>query len=258
MRDSKLIEYKFESAYKFANIISEAVESGFDFWNFNGELFVQSALKFNEVSLLHIYTSSTLYCYYLREFRKNSDIIDSDEIDWWIQIMSEYGHKINALGFDNESENGAWIWFQANEDSFMEFFDTISDEIVHILFNDKWFLVKFNKLVRNVILDEDSSYVDLLKWPEGARNNEGTIRRCAIPQWVKRAVYHRDKGRCVFCNKDLTGIVNTLNLKNFDHIVPLKDYGTNDPCNIQLTCEECNKSKGARDRVPKYKFQSWW
>ncbi len=51
---------------------------------------------------------------------------------------------------------------------------------------------------------------------------------------------------------------SVLNKKNFDHIVALKDYGTNDPCNLQLTCEHCNKSKGAREKVPKYKYQSWW
>ena len=134
----------------------------------------------------------------------------------------------------------------------------ISDEVVHILFNDKHFLVLFNRLVRNVLIDEDGTYAGYVKWPENSRNEYGTIKRCSIPQWVKYAVYHRDKGHCVFCNKDLTGIVTTLNSKNYDHIVPLKDYGTNDPCNLQLTCEHCNKSKGAKNRVPNYKYHRWW
>ena len=172
--------------------------------------------------------------------------------------MIRYDIELTDEGFDDESDDAAWNWFQKNEECFMLFFDCVSEEVVHILFNDKLFLVKFNRLVREVLKDSDGTYSNFVKWPKDSRNNDGTIKRCAIPKWVKNAVYHRDKGRCVFCNKDLTGLVNNLNQKNFDHIVPLKDYGTNDPCNLQLTCEECNKSKGAKDRVPKYKYQSWW
>ena len=256
----ELKDYKFNYVYKFVDIINEAVEGGFDLWNFNGELFVQSALKFNKDSLLYIYVSSTLYCYYMRYFRKDGDCVEEEEVQWWIVLMKVYGIKLSRRGFnlDKDESDTAWKWFQKNEDRFIDFFDVIAEEVVHIIFNDKQFLVKFNRLIRKVVFDKDGTYADYVKWPEGARNHDGTIKRCAIPKWVQKAVYHRDKGRCVFCNKDLTGLVNTLNNKNFDHIIPLKDYGTNDPCNIQLTCEECNKSKGGKDKEPKYMYQSWW
>lgn len=255
---SNLVEYNFQQVYKFVSIINDAVEDGFDFWNFNADDFVRSALKFNKTSLLHIYVSSALYCYYLREFRKNGGLIELEDIDDWIEQMKRYDIELTDEGFDDKSDDAAWNWFQKNEESFILFFDFVSDEVVHILFNDKPFLVKFNRLIREVLRDSDGTYSEFVKWPDDSRNNDGTIKRCAIPKWVKNAVYHRDKGRCVFCNKDLTGLVNILGQKNFDHIIPLKDYGTNDPCNIQLTCEECNKSKGAKDRAPKYKYQSWW
>lgn len=260
MQDSRIKEYKFSSIYKFVNIINEMVEDGFDFCNFNAEMFVQSALKFNKISLLHIYVMSTLYCHYSKDFRKNGDCIEDEEVNWWIDLMNVYGVKLTRKGYnvDNDEADASLKWFEKNEMTFIKFFDTISDEVVHILFNDKHFLVQFNRLVRHVVKDEDGSYSDIILWPEGTRNENGTIKRCAIPQWVKQAVYHRDKGRCVYCNKDLTGLVNTLNVENFDHIIPLHDYGTNDPCNIQLTCEECNKSKGGKDKVAKYMYQSWW
>ena len=261
MQDSQLKDYKFKSIYQFVNIIYGEVMCGFDFWNFNTDLFVQSALKFNRDTLLHLYVSSTLYCYYLKDFRKNTSEIEEDSITWWIDLMKEYGLKINKRDYKKDDDEGALKWFEKNEDVFCEFFDVISDEVVHILFNDKQFLVHFNRIVRNVLIDEDDTYAEYcgLKWPDGARNINGTIKRCTIPKWVKKAVFHRDKGHCVFCNKDLTHLDTILDSQeNYDHIIPLKDYGTNDPCNIQLTCERCNKSKGGKVRVPKYKYQSWW
>ena len=139
---------------------------------------------------------------------------------------------------------------------FADLFDKISPELVHILFNDKRFLFKFNSLVQEIVKDEEKKYN--LPWPKESLNEDGTIKRQLIPKWVKNAVYHRDKGHCVFCSRDLTGLVNVLRQSNYDHIIPLKQFGTNDPCNIQLTCEECNKSKGAQLKMPKYKYQSWW
>lgn len=252
-------EYKFNSTYGFVRIIHEAVEGEFDFWNFNGDLFIQSAIKFNKTSLLHIYVSSTLYCYYLRYFRKDGDCVEEKDVSWWIDLMKDYGVKLTRRGYKYEDDDAAWKWFQKNENEFLEFFDVISEEVVHILFNDKQFLVKFNRLVRNVLIDQNGTYSGFMKWPEGSRNGDGTIKRCSIPKWVKQAVFHRDKGHCVFCNKNLTGLVNLFDSqKNYDHIIPLKDYGTNDPCNIQLSCEECNKHKGGKDLVPVYKYQSWW
>jgi hypothetical protein len=258
MMESKLTEYKFQSIYKFLSIVYMNVEAGVDFWNFNGDSFVKSALKFNKKSLLHIYVTNTLYCYYNKEFRRNGDLIEEDDIEWWTNLMKIYKVKLKHKKYDEEKDGFVWEWYIKNEEQFIEFFDAISEEVVHILFNDKNFLFLFNRLVRNVLIDEDGTYADYVKWPENSRNEDGTIKRCPIPQWVKHAVYHRDKGHCVFCNRDLTDLVTTLNSKNYDHIVPLKDYGTNDPCNLQLTCEHCNKSKGAKDKVPNYKYQKWW
>ena len=255
MIDGKLTEYKFQSIYKFLNIVYINVEAGVEFWSFNQEAFVYAALKFNRNSLLHIYVASTLYCHYWDEFK---DMNEDDEVFWWIDLMKVYNIKIPMAEYDEDDNTLVYEWFKKNEQKFIDFFDTIADEVVHILFNDKHFLVLFNHLVLNVLIDENGTYADYVKWPENSRNENGTIKRCRIPQWVKNAVFHRDKGRCVFCNMDLTYLVTTLNSSNYDHIVPLKDYGTNDPCNLQLTCEHCNKSKGAKDKVPKYKYQRWW
>lgn len=46
------------------------------------------------------------------------------------------------------------------------------------------------------------------------------------------------------CFTDLTRVVNLDSALNFDHVLPLAKSGTNDPANLQLLCEECNKTKG--------------
>lgn len=252
---SQLIEYKYKDIYRFLSIIQDSVENEVSFWNFNEEMFVDAATKFNRITLLDIYVTTTLFNYYHRMFKKDGDCIESDEIDRWIEIMKEY-EIIPAEEYDEDVDDASLVWFEKNIENFADLFDKISPELVHILFNDKQFLFKFNSLVQKIVKDEEKDYN--LPWPKDSLNEDGTIKRQTIPQWVKNAVYHRDKGHCVFCSRDLTGLVNVLRQSNYDHIIPLKQFGTNDPCNIQLTCEECNKSKEAQLKMPKYKYQSWW
>ena len=125
-----------------------------------------------------------------------------------------------------------------------------------------FFLIKFNLLVAKTVQQFINKtypfehYVDPdAQYPKDKLTNKGRIKRKSIPSWVKNAVFHRDKGRCVYCNTDLTGIVNCLTARNFDHIVPLDLFGTNDPCNIQLTCETCNKSKSNHFASTGFKYQ---
>lgn len=252
---SQLIEYKYKDIYRFLSIIQDSVEDEVSFWNFNEEMFVDAATKFNRTTLLDIYVTTTLFNHYYRMFKKNGDCIELDEICRWIEIMKEYEIFPNEE-YDEDADDASLVWFEKNKAYFEDLFDKISPELVHILFNDKQFLFKFNSLVQEIVRDEEKDYN--LPWPKESLNGDGTIKRQPIPKWVKNAVYHRDKGHCVFCNCDLTGLVNVLRQSNYDHIIPLKQFGTNDPCNIQLTCEECNKSKGAQLKMPKYKYQSWW
>ena len=62
--------------------------------------------------------------------------------------------------------------------------------------------------------------------------------RKSIPKAVQRAVWRRDRGKCVECGSN-------ENLE-YDHIIPHSKGGGNTERNIQLLCEECNRSKGAK------------
>jgi 5-methylcytosine-specific restriction endonuclease McrA len=51
------------------------------------------------------------------------------------------------------------------------------------------------------------------------------------------------RDRCAYCRKPLMGGGHK------DHIIAVKNKGTNKRSNIQLTCAKCNRSKSARDPI---------
>lgn len=52
---------------------------------------------------------------------------------------------------------------------------------------------------------------------------------------TKKVVFARDDGSCQCCG-------NNDNLE-YDHIIPFSCGGNNEPSNIQLLCQRCNRSK---------------
>lgn len=251
------MEYKFKHIFNYINIIHESVMAGVEFWNFDPDFFADRATKFNRDTLLHQYIVCQLMNHYSRQYRKNGDCYDEDEIEYWFELFDEY--KVDYLEEDIISEDFTFYsWFENNRVYFEELFDKLAQEIFYFLFMDKWFLIEFNKLVQKVILEKENQEFYDLNFGENSIDENGHIKRCSIPQWVKVAVFHREKGRCAFCGKDLTNIVTKLNVANYDHIIPLAEGGANDPCNIQLSCETCNKKKGKSILIPRYEFEPWF
>ena len=109
---------------------------------------------------------------------------------------------------------------------------------------------EFNRQCSEIILKlKKDDYPNLLR-------EDGVIERISYyPKWFKRGIEYRDKLRCSLCGCDL---FTTLVDENFDHIIPLKNVGNNDPSNWQLTCETCNKSKGARSTAFKNIVFPFW
>jgi hypothetical protein len=58
-------------------------------------------------------------------------------------------------------------------------------------------------------------------------------RRKTIPAAIKKAIWQRDRGKCVVC-----GSTYALEI---DHIIPISHGGTNDISNLSLTCRSCNQ-----------------
>lgn len=129
----------------------------------------------------------------------------------------------------------------------------VIDDIFTVLFTDKNFLYEFNKQLSELICELTTD-----KYPQYLKK-DGVIKRCgSIPKWMKKGVFYRDKGRCQICGADLTKILHTDNKENYDHIIPLENGGNNDPTNFQLTCECCNKSKGARSSEFNNTISRFW
>lgn len=59
--------------------------------------------------------------------------------------------------------------------------------------------------------------------------------RTAVSAEVRREVWRRDQGQCVKCGSQ-------ENLE-YDHVIPFSKGGNNTARNIQLLCEQCNRSK---------------
>lgn len=115
----------------------------------------------------------------------------------------------------------------------------LTRELFYVLFQNRDFLFRFNSYMANA--------------------NDSAQKRCVIPQWVKRAVRYRDRGKCVCCGKDLSGLLDCEDNSSvhYDHMVSLRSGGLNDVCNIQLLCRECNLKKSA-DSYTSLKYQDWY
>lgn len=70
------------------------------------------------------------------------------------------------------------------------------------------------------------------------QSTDQTPKRKPIPHEIRRAVYERDKYRCVTCGTHLD--------LSLDHIVAWSKGGQDDADNLQTLCRSCNSRK--RDR----------
>lgn len=128
----------------------------------------------------------------------------------------------------------------------------IVNDTFQLLFGDRVFLLKFNQEIAHIV----QKCVTVEGHPNFAEK-DGVLKRVYLPQWLKRAVFYRDRGRCVVCGKDLTGTVSRGEEVHYDHIVPLSQGGTNDPTNFQLMCKECNLKKAQQIKTSDV-YQTHW
>ena len=96
---------------------------------------------------------------------------------------------------------------------------------------DLEYLNQFKNKLKEQLRDEGEFVRNIeIKYKKGNQKRSRTIY-----QNVKDRVWNRDGGKCVQCSSN-------ENLE-FDHIIPFSKGGANTYRNIQLLCQDCNRSK---------------
>jgi len=266
-----LIEIKYFETYYFANVIKNVLDEPFAFLRTLDEFFGENnQLSFIEpfpkVSRLHSFIVWSIDTITYEDMGEIDKLQSGGKL--WIDIA------LNHYNIDNDnfltylSSQGKELDTATDDDIYeyyqdlrvTEIYDTLltrmSEEIFFILFLNRQLLHNFNKMVSLAIQSYDLDFGDT----EMKRHfkKDGVLKRVNIPSWIQKAVFHRDRGICTNCQKDITGLINIGNTENFDHIISLEEGGLNDVTNIQLLCETCNKSKGKRQQLSSSHYEKWF
>jgi hypothetical protein len=150
-------------------------------------------------------------------------------------------------GMESDEDKGA-VWEVISKA--MEKIEVPS--IFHTLYSDRNFIATFQYDLQKCVRERGHSVL-------GAQlTKNGTIPRVHLPKWLAKAVFFRDQGKCQLCDKDISGLRSPFDEVHLDHIVPLADFGNNDPTNFQLVCRECNLAKGAKTHLDQARFVPYW
>jgi len=77
---------------------------------------------------------------------------------------------------------------------------------------------------------------------------DGMYNTRSVKKRRKRRILYAIDDRCRYCLRQMTFEESTL-----DHIVPLKEYGSNGWDNLTLCCPECNQLKDCDVWDPKFR-----
>lgn len=245
----------FSLAYEYAEIAHRAIK---DPWSMGiegreEEFLINDLNEFHEIlskprkkTLLHKF----IYNLRIDEMEQESGWLD------WSEIVERYAAPMISAGIEVPS------WFNENDIEFSDYqelydlrarvVEVASDAAFYLLFNDRVFLYDFQKYVQPVVKKLKVSETPILK-------KDGVLKRPThIPEWLRGAIFHRDKGRCQMCYRDITGLVTPGNDRHMDHMIPLEESGINDPTNFQLLCSSCNTSKGKKMVFEDPLYHKYW
>lgn len=253
--------FNFYETYETASWIESAASdiSSFIEVPWEDEQVIKALVKYSKISILHFYIYYLLAVIKREAYQDNSYEIFPEDINEFREVFTTYEIELqdenNFDPYDDEyDENEHFFkWFIYHKDSFEILWEKITDEVFHLLYANRSFLLIFNQSLSLYLRDNPEII------PSKHRNTHGKILRAKyIPAWAKKAVYFRDQGRCVLCLKDLSGLLSTDRVVHYDHIVPLNSWGVNDPCNLQLLCEKCNLKKSSNKATTGIRYRDWW
>lgn len=250
-----LIEMNYTSVYYFCDIIHNVLDDQLNYLHkineFCGNGDIQYFLApFQKETNLHRYIDYVI----LSVLQEPKD--EDESYEYLSYLFEEY--DVEYEKYDKENDDYWNYWnnlYIGNE--LEELLKKLHDEIFHILFLNRDTLTRFNWMLTQSlnIFDMDRIEDEETKLLFRKKN---VLKRQHLPEWVKKAIYFRDRGRCVLCNCDLSNTVSLQSNDNFDHIIPLSKGGFNDVTNIQLLCVDCNRKKSNQYIKTKNTFERWF
>lgn len=255
----------FEYAYGWASDISAMVlddEGLFDFYAHRSKDILSSVVKFNKTTVLHVYIEFVLREYYdfrLQEMLRDHEyeILEAEAI----KLLDAYNIEYESVELEDLLSGEDYELHEPEASEYTTYLFSLIrvaiprmiEDIFYVLYGDRVFLLNFNLKIGNLI-----SKLEVVEHG-GILKRDGVLKRCTyVPTWLRSALIHRDKGRCMGCGKDLTGVLIRGERIHYDHIVPLAQHGINDPTNLQLLCEDCNLDKSFTEIYTLGKYPSYW
>lgn len=271
MRES-LVTMEYFETYYYANIVNNVLNDPMEFlrnlnaWHEDQEerLFLQ---PFPKWSVLHDFSN---YIIEMLMFEALDDValdsIVNNKAELWVDKALRH-HGIKTNGFRHWLQTNSRLLEAITEDDIHDYhhelrdsgeldalLTQLSNEVFFLLFGNRTLLARLNNYVAGVVERIEKGGLS----EEALMTRDGVIARVHIPEWVRRAVFFRDRGMCAACNTDLSGLVTLHTEKHFDHIIPLAVGGINDVSNIQLLCGSCNLTKGSKVVGTSSRYEAWY
>ena len=252
MHDVKPIEVNGDIILSWATTVVANISNkdSFDYHcNIDQPEVIEKCYKAHRKTLLHDFIESVVCENITYIMEKHFEIEAIEEMQ---TTMDSMGIAYTKVDMDFEAVDYSEV--EKYADVMQEEFNDkalpqLTEAIFTILFNDKNALYLFNKNLQRMIKNlKKDDYPEQLK-------DDGYLNRTNPPTWMKRGVFNRDKGVCQDCGANLDRVWKNDKIENYDHIIPLRQGGTNDPTNFQLMCEHCNKAK--RDRSETFRNSIW-
>lgn len=275
MNRQKFIEMKYFETYYYANIVHHIVYDPYPYirdvasWYDGNEasVFLPPFPKWSRLHGLILHIVETIAHEEINDMSIDG-IVNNSSFEVWVdQALKFYG--LESPGFRNWLKKKCIDIENLDEDNLMDYhnelflsghledlFGKIANEVFSLLFLNRRLLARFNSYVSMIVhnIDFDSVPTELRIYLD----KNCRVKRVAIPEWVKRAVFFRDRGMCASCNKDLSGIVLSQPNRHYDHIIALANGGINDVTNIQLLCSKCNLDKGKKSIAVSDIYEAWY
>lgn len=274
MKEKNIFQMDYYQTYHFAHVCNAVLENPLEYIRILDEFWGNNNIQyffppFNKYSNLHMFIEFSIDRLFY-ESNKQFDELSIEELlnkDFFINDALNY-HNIkhesfndwykNTKHIDSYSDDTMYRYLESVEfsEEYLKLKNQLIEETFFILFMNRKFLKEFNLNLAGVF--EISDINDFNINTKSYLKKNKTLLRKPIPSWAKKAVFYRDRGICVYCKKDLSGLLNISNKYHIDHIVPLSKFGLNDISNLQLLCETCNTSKGCRNMDTSLDYERWY